>query len=263
MCIGAVSSVYDSSMTQEISTSRPITPTRGLRVWGRVGVTGFLAVALPGLGGLLLLASLGEVGPWLASHGMAGVLMYVAGVALFAGAALLPTFALAALGGWTFGVGVGFVLAWLGIVAASAVGYVIAGRLCGGDLEHVFERRPLWVAAYRALIEAGPWRTAWLVALLRLAPNMPFAGSNVLFTAAGVSWFSYLMGTALGMAPRTLAAVWIAAGASQLSLDHPYGVWFLATSVVVLVVAMVVVSRIARRAVRQAVEEHRIADNSG
>lgn len=239
-------------MTEEVSTQTQTKPGRFFGAWGRVGLTGFMAVALPGLGGLLLLASLSEVGPWLASHGAAGVFMYVAGVAVFAGVAVLPTFALAALGGWTFGVGLGFSLAWLGIIAASAVGYMIAIRLCGGDLEQVLKRRPTLVAAYRALIGSGPWRTAWLVALLRLAPNMPFAGSNVLFTAAGVSWFSYLVGTAAGMAPRTLAAVWIAAGASQLSLNNPYSVWFLAVSVFVIVVAMIVITRIARRAVRQA-----------
>lgn len=227
--------------------TKPPEPQQSLFVLGRTGATGLIAVLLPGLGGLVLLGSLDVVGRWLVDHAVLGAVLYLLAVATCAGLALLPTFALAALGGWTYGIVGGFFLAWAGIIAASGVGFAVSKRVCGGDIETLLERRPKWSQAHRALVHGGRWRALWVVFLLRLAPNMPFAGSNVFFAAAGVSWFSFLAGTALGMAPRTLAAVVIAAGASQLSLDNAYSVWFMVASVLVVMVAMWIIHRIVAK----------------
>lgn len=218
------------------------------RALGWVGVLCLLAVALPGVGGLLLLASLGEVGPWMASYGFVGWLSYVVGFIVLAGLALLPTFALAALGGWAFGWVAGFAGAWLGIVGGSTVGYVIARCWSGRRVEQVVAQRDEWTAAYRALVKSSRWQTTWLVMLLRLPPNAPFAGTNVLLASCRVPWFSYVLGTAMGMAPRTLAAVLIASSASVLRFDNPYSLAFFAAGLVLLVLALWVIGRIARRA---------------
>jgi uncharacterized membrane protein YdjX (TVP38/TMEM64 family) len=46
-----------------------------------------------------------------------------------------------------------------------------------------------------------------MIALLRLPPNSPFALTNLAMSAAKVPFLAFIVGTVIGMAPRTAIAV--------------------------------------------------------
>jgi uncharacterized membrane protein YdjX (TVP38/TMEM64 family) len=110
----------------------------------------------------------------------------------------------------------------------------------------------------RALVEENPARTALIVGLLRLSPSCPFSISNLAMAGAGVRFPIFLVGTVLGMAPRTLAAVimsHIAAeqGAKDLvELATQQGFVAVAIGVVLLVGSLMLIGHIARVALARA-----------
>lgn len=218
----------------------------------RLGPTGPLAIAaatLPPLGGFALLAFLNPLGEWLHGHQLAGWFLYVAGFALLAGLALLPTYAQAVLGGWAFGVAAGLPAALLGFVGAAALGYGVARWFSGDRVVRIIEEKPKWRAVYDALLRSGRWRTLLIVTLVRLPPNSPFAMTNLILSATRVPLSLYLLGTAIGMAPRTAVAVTVASGLKTLDfkeLQHP---WLLVAGAVVTIAVLGVIGLIANRAI--------------
>lgn len=192
-----------------------IPPKEGLvAFFKRLGPAGFLALAwtaMPPLGGLLLLAYIGDISAWLKDHQAMGIVLYAVIFMFSAGFGALPTYSQAMLGGWAFGPVVGFFAAWAGFAGASIVGYTIARTVSRRRVERMIEENAKARAVRDALIGHGVLRTTAIVTLLRVPPNSPFALTNLAMAASGVRLVPYVIGTALGMAPRTFAAVWLAA----------------------------------------------------
>ena len=179
----------------------------------RLGPAGVLAIAwtaMPPLGGILLLAYIGPISEWLQDHQASGVFLYSVIFMFSAGFGALPTYSQALLGGWAFGPVVGFAAAWAGFVGASLIGYTIARTVAKRRVEKLIDENPKARAVRDALIGHGALRTTAIVALIRVPPNSPFALTNLATAASGVRLVPYVVGTALGMAPRTFAAVWLA-----------------------------------------------------
>jgi uncharacterized membrane protein YdjX (TVP38/TMEM64 family) len=187
---------------------------------GRLGPAAAATAFLPPLGLLILLGTMNQSAPWLQSHGLLGVALFVVAFSIFGGLALLPTYAPSVLGGWAFGLTVGLAATLAGFVGASAIGFAIARRLSGDRLLQVLDEYPRGRALHRALL-AGSWRrTLLVVTLLRVPPNGPFAMTNLLLAAMCVGWGPYLVGSLLGLTPRVAAAVIVGASLSQLDLRH-------------------------------------------
>jgi len=190
-------------------------PKEGLvSFFKRLGPAGFLALAwtaMPPLGGFLLLAYIGDISDWLQTHQTLGVVLYAVIFVFSAGFGALPTYSQAMLGGWAFGPVVGFLAAWAGFAGASIIGYTVARTISKRRVERMIEENAKAKAVRDALIGHGMLRTTAIVALLRVPPNSPFALTNLAMAASGVKLVPYVIGTALGMAPRTFAAVWLAA----------------------------------------------------
>lgn len=187
---------------------------------GRLGPAAAATAFLPPIGSLILLGTMNQSAPWLQSHGVVGVLVFVAAFSVFGGFALLPTYAPSVLGGWAFGIASGLVATLAGFVGASAIGFAIARHLSGNRLLQVLDEYPRGQTLHRALL-AGSWRrTLLVVTLLRVPPNGPFAMTNLLLAATGVRWGPYLIGSLLGLTPRVAAAVIVGASLSQLDLRH-------------------------------------------
>jgi uncharacterized membrane protein YdjX (TVP38/TMEM64 family) len=107
------------------------------------------------------------------------------------------------------------------------VGYVVARRLSGDRAERLLAQHRKWDAVYAALMRSGFWRALAIVTLLRLPPNSPFAASNLTMAALRVPLIPYLLGTAIGLAPRTSAVVYAGAGLSSLDFaDRQQTGWF-------------------------------------
>lgn len=225
-------------------------PTVGgvLRRIGPAGPLAVLAVALPGIGGFLLLGSVTVVGPWLKGHGALGVGLYVLGFALLAGLAILPTYAQAVLGGWAFGFITGFPAALAGFLGGALLGYGVALRATGDRVVRLIAEQPKWRAVYDALLRGGFWRTLLLVTLVRVPLNSPFAITNLVMAATRVPPAAYALGTLLGMAPRTAAAVLIAANVKELTLTGGPNRWLWGASIAVTIAVVALIGHMASRA---------------
>lgn len=235
-------------------------------IFRKLGAVGWVAIAaavLPALGGFLLLGSLDIVGPWLKSHELAGMALYVAAFALLAGFALLPTYAQAVLGGWAFGFWAGFPAALLGFFGGSLIGYEVGRRSSGDRVMKILDQHPRWRLVRDALVGgehgAGFARTLLIISLVRLPPNSPFALTNILLSSVRVPRIPYALGTLIGMAPRTGLAVYLASeikGAiSKDAIPKPWWAWVATFGTTVLVFALLYA--VASRAIARVVASDR------
>ena len=207
------------------------------------------------MGLLLVFVFIEDAGSWLRENGNLGLAVYIAVFALTSGLALLPTYAQAVLGGWAFGFALGYPAALLGFVLGSVIGYEI-GRLISGDrATKIIEERRKWRAVCDALVHSGFWKTLLIVALLRAPPNSPFALTNLVLSATRTPRVIFILATAIGMAPRTIAYVMIGTSAVELTeegLDKPW--WIPAAMIVGTLIVVVVVGCVANRAVAKAID---------
>lgn len=174
---------------------------------------------MPPLAGFALLWKIEAVSEWLKSHGSLGLVIYIIAFMMLAGFGMLPTYAQAIAGGWCFGLAIGFPAALLGFGGASVIGYTIARTVSRHRVEDVIESNPKSRAVRDALIGQGFAKTLGIVTLLRLPPNSPFALTNLVMASAGVRLAPYVLGTLIGMAPRTALAVYLGSGVQVLTAD--------------------------------------------
>lgn len=244
---------------------RPDRARRWDRFLVRLGPTGLLGAAwtaFPAIVGTLLLIGIGPLSDALRRDPASGLAIYVAVFVVTAGIGLLPSSAQAVLAGWVFGPIYGFGVALAATVAgfagASAIGYVIARRVSSRRVDEVFQEHPRWQALRRALIGRGFWRTASIVALVRIPRTSPFALTNLVLAASGVRLGPYVAGTVLGMLPRTAIPVWLADRASrtgardiQQFLSEGPGWPTLVLGVAAMVILFAVLGDAANRALRR------------
>ncbi len=137
-----------------------------------------------------------------AGAGASGAALYVA-IYVVVVILPLPAAAMSVAGGLAFGWW-GFPLAMLGSLLGCILPYWIGRRwLRAPLLARVSGRRLL--AADRAIARNG----LVFVALLRLTPILPFTAQNWILGLTAVGPGTYLLATTLGLAPGTLAMVWI------------------------------------------------------
>lgn len=219
------------------------------RQLGGLGPLAIASITLPLIGTFLLVYNASAVGEWLRDQGSIGVAIFIAGFAVTAGLALLPTYLQAVIGGFVFGFWpVGTSAALAGFLGAAMIGYVVA-RVVGGDRGlRVIEQDKRWRAVYEALARRGSLRLLGIVTLLRVPPNSPFAITNLVLAAARVPFVTYALGTLIGMAPRTAAAVWVGSRLSDLS-DPDQPRWLVVVGIATIVIVVLIVGRIAQQAV--------------
>ncbi len=219
---------------------------------GAAGPLAVVASVMPAIGGFALLGSLNIVGPWLQSHGIGGVFLYAAAFAILAGLALLPTYAQAVLGGWAFGFAAGFPAALAGFFGGALIGYGIAWGATGDKVKTIIDEHPKWKAVREALVGSGFWKTLGIVALLRLPPNSPFALTNLVMAAAKVPRFPYLLGTLIGMAPRTGVAVYIASQIQDVATAaETRPKWMIFAGIGLTLLVIMVIGHIAKKALEK------------
>ena len=226
---------------------------------GPVGPLAIVAASLPAVGGIVLLWQTPDLGPWLHDHGLSGLLLYVAAFSLLAGLAILPTYAQAFLAGKAFALAGGSVGALSGLLGAASVGYLIARRASGDRAVRIIEEHPKWQAVYDALLRSGHRKSLLIVTLLRVAPNSPFAITNLVLAATRVPLPVFLGGTLLGMAPRTVAAVLI--GANWPEGDNPLKKWLFYGGIVVTLIVFGIIGAIAKQALAKITNNNSPANN--
>lgn len=241
--------------------ARPAAPVSQQGVFSRIGRVGILAIiasSLPALGSIVLFATMKPSGEWLRSHGFAGLALYVIAFAILAGLALLPTYTQSILGGFAFGIAWGLPGALLGFAGGAVIGYEIARLAGAAKVEKIVEEKPKWRAVRDALLGAPGeprrfWKTLGTVTLLRL--NSPFALTNIVMASVSVPRFPYVLGTLIGLSPRTTLSVIIGAGINELtkeSVAKPK--WLVISGIAVAIVVAVVIGMISNAAVKRFTE---------
>jgi uncharacterized membrane protein YdjX (TVP38/TMEM64 family) len=226
-----------------------------LKRLGPVGVLAAIAATLPAIGGFVLLYKGSVIAPWLRAQGDTGVAYFALGFAVLAGLALLPTYAQAVLAGWAFGLQAGSIGAMCGIAGASMIGYVIALRTSGDRVVNLIDEQPKWRVVYDALLSSGKAKTLAIVTLLRVPPNSPFAITNLVMAACKVKPVTYVIGTVVGIAPRTIAAVFVGAGVSQSDFEVPKDRWMFVAGLVALLIVVSIIGMVANRALKRMTSE--------
>lgn len=234
-----------------------------LRRLGPASVLAVISLTLPPLGGFALLAYINPIADWLVSHEQIGLIIYAVAFAVLAGLALLPTYSQSILGGWAFGTALGIPAALAGFLGGALIGYAVAYHASGDRVDALMNEKPRWRAVRDALVGSGFWRTLGIVTLIRVPPNSPFAATNLVMSSVRVPLVPYAVGTLVGMAPRTAAAVWLghslrpqfASLTEALKAGKPP--WLLIGSLVVTVVIVFVIlgviGHIANKAIAKVV----------
>ncbi len=205
---------------------------------------------LPVVGSSILLAIAYPLGFWLKENWAVGGVLYVLGIVIFCGLALLPTNVIGILGGWAFGFYPGIALLISGVVVASLASFLIHSRIVGDKLPRVFDAHPKAKAIYQALLGQSVWRATLIIFLLRLSPAMPFALTNFLMASARVPVKSFLLGTFFGMLPRSSAVVFVGAGLSELSFENSPDSWLIISGIIATIVSVLVIGIISKRALK-------------
>ncbi len=224
-------------------------------------VLGLLWMSMPALLSIGLFAYISSVTTWFRAQGEAGPWIGAGVFAVAAGLGLLPTYAQAILAGWIFGFATGLNVAVAGCMLGAVLGFGVSRAVAGEDVQQVIDAKPRWRVARQALVEASTWRTVWLVTLLRLPPSSPFGFTNLVLAATGVQWIPMIMGSLLGMLPRTALAVWVAASAAaaaaESGVSDPVSLakerwWAMLLGVLFLIGVLVIMQRLANQALRKA-----------
>lgn len=182
-------------------------PPSDPRMWWKLGTF----VLLLGFGAVLLLAVPWDVDRVRAAVVTAGVwapvvfgLLYVVATLL-----MLPKNVLSAAAGLLFGLAWGGVLVWASAVVGAAVAFWV-GRWLGRDGVHRLAGRHL--ERLDRLVER---RGVLAVLVLRLVPLVPFTAVNYGSGLTALRFGPYLLATAVGIVPGTVAYVGLGAYGSD------------------------------------------------
>ncbi|MBL4808747.1 MAG: VTT domain-containing protein [Phycisphaerales bacterium] len=205
----------------------------------------------PSIAGVLLLlnmepialALIGDTGS--TSQLFIGLGVYTVCFIILAGFGFLPTISQAVLAGYTFGFTFGLPAAMIGFAGASLIGYKVVKYLARDRIEHELNRSPKSSMVRHALLTASPKRAILIVTLLRASPSAPFALTNLVLVSLGVSRSVFLIGTILGMLPRTLGAVLIGVSVTNWSGEYSQPRWMIVAGIAATVVLLIVISKVA------------------
>lgn len=231
----------------------------------RAAASGILALVwgtLPGILGVTLVVSVADAEAFFTRFGDSAFLVYAMGFAVLAGLGLLPTFAQAFAGGWILGFNRGVAGAGLGIALAAILGFTVSRLVAGDAVKAWIDRHERWKVVRESLVGRGFGRSLLVTTLVRFPPNSPFALCNLALASCGTRPVPYLVGTLVGMAPRTVFVAWLGSVAAasatgengRMSLfamakDKP---WMFAVGAVSTVVVLVVLAQIAKRSLAAA-----------
>jgi uncharacterized membrane protein YdjX (TVP38/TMEM64 family) len=219
---------------------------------------GILWSTLPGIVGIMLLVQLQPVSESLRGRGPEGIALFTLLAALCSGVGILPTFSQAILGGWVFGFAWGAPAALAGFAGGAIVGRAISLMVAGSAIAQMIDAKPRSRVIRDALVNADQRKTLLYVTLLRLPPNSPFAFMNLALTGSGVRTLPYIIGTVIGLAPRTLVAAWFAAAAASTGAEDlvafakSQGPVALLSGVALLALALGVLGYASKTALRRA-----------
>lgn len=200
------------------------------------------------------------LGNWMRENWEIAAPAFIVGVLFFCGFALLPTNLIGILAGWSFGSWFGLLILITGVVGSAIIAYFVNLKLTGKTLTALTSRNARASAIHKALTNEGFLKTTAVITLIRMSVVMPFAFTNFFLAAARVPVSSFVVGTFLGMLPRSAAMVLLGAGLSELTFDNIDDVWFLVAGIPATIVLVILIAVFSRRALDKLTVETTASD---
>lgn len=222
---------------------------------GRLTPMALVSTFLPILGSSGLIIFLIPIGNWMRENWELGIVVFVAGMFLFCGLALLPTNVIGIVSGWAFGFEVGLLVLMIGVVGASIISFFINTQISGNRFPEALKKHRRSTAIYNSLLQENIKKTTLIVLLLRLSVVMPFALTNFLLAASRVPFWAFVIGTAAGMLPRSATVAYIGGGLAELNLENTRETYFFVIGAVASVLAIITVAIISRKALERVTRE--------
>ena len=141
--------------------------------------------------------------------------------AVLSGLALLPTHAVSLSAGWLFGATLGSILAITTVSLGAIIGFIVFQLLSGQAAERFIKENEKTERLYQAVISTPTVGMIFLISLIRLSPLVPFAATNATFSVAKIPFRQFLIGSAIGLAPRVILVAILGAGLAQLTWETP------------------------------------------
>ena len=192
---------------------------------------------------------------WTQSLGWWGTI-FMAAFYIVACVLLLPGGIITLAAGFLFGVVTGTITVSIGSTLGASAAFLVGRTFARDWVRRKVSGRPKFEAIDRAVGEQG----FKIVLLTRLSPIFPFNIQNYAYGLTGVKLWKYTLASWIGMLPGTLAYVYIGSGLrslTEVAAGQTEGGWvqrvFFWGGMVATVVVMVVVTRIAQKALKQAV----------
>lgn len=178
---------------------------------GRLGFVLFLFAVIPTIFSSSMLLFLRENEMLITKNDPWSYLWFFTSAIFMMSFALTPTTFIAILSGYFF--------QWKGLpgVMLSYFGAMIAGMLLGKKLNAWFVGG--FIAEDEKLKDFFvrlKERNFLMIVLGRLSPHLPFAMMNVAFASMKVPWGSYLIGSFIGMLPRTLLSFYLGMNVTEI-----------------------------------------------
>ncbi len=213
-----------------------------------------LAVAF--FAGREALALLPRFSAWVQKLGPLGPLVFMAAYGV-AAVALFPAVALTLAAGVLFGLVKGVLYVMIGGTFGAALAFLTGRYVARRFVEHLLERHPRLIAIDRAVESQG----LRLVFLLRLSPAVPYTLLNYALGLSRVRFRDYIAGS-IGMLPAVTMYVYSGKVAGDLAslasgTAAPRGAAYysmLALGLAATVAVTIVITRIARKAIDEAVK---------
>ncbi len=153
-----------------------------------------------------------ELSAWVAGAGALGVLafvaFYTAATVLFVPGSLLTLAA-----GFVWGPAVGMLIVWPAALLGATAAFVLGRTALRARIERRLDRWPRVAAFDRAVGDSG----LLIVFLLRLSPVVPFVAMNYGMALTRLSLRHFVVGTAVGMVPGTLAYVYAGSAVTEIA----------------------------------------------
>ena len=216
---------------------------------------------LPLTCGLILLANINSAHHWLGGEDLNAAMIFAASYAVLTGIGVLPTYAATIVGGWVFGVELGFAACAAGYLGGSAIGFGISKLVCADHVAKWIDSRKRWAIIRKTILEENAFKATGIIALIRLSPSGPFAVTNLVLAACGAGWTEFLIGSSVGIAPRTLIACFMAASASATgatdiqTLAKNQGYVAVIVGILIFVATLAVIGWVARAALDRALRD--------
>lgn len=225
------------------------------REFGKIGFWAVFAMVMPIIGLTAFIGVIYRVSPWLEANPELGVPAFVVTISVLSGLAVLPTNIVGMTSGWAFGFPLGLAAMLAAIGGAVSLNYFISRRLAGPNFDRVISEKPKFNAIHKALLAGSALKVVAIIVLLRLSPATPFAATNFVISASGVSMRSYIAGTVVGYLPRTSATVFVGSSLSRLNFEQPSESWLIILGIIATVAATVVIGVLSRKALKKLTAE--------